>query len=118
MSRPAPFSLRLSDEERKSLEAKAGSMPLASYIKSVVLAEDAPKYRKTKKPPVAEQRLLAEVLAKLGATRSANNLNQIAKAINQGTLYLDDELETDIKTALAEIAWMRVTLMEALGIKP
>jgi hypothetical protein len=116
-ARPAPFSLRLTEIERAQLEAKAGSMPLASYIKSVVLADDAPKYRKRSKPPVAEQQLLAEVLVKLGATRSANNLNQIAKAINQGTLYLDDELETDIQTALAEIAWMRVTLMQALGIK-
>jgi len=117
MSRPAPFSLRLTTDERKQLEDQAGSMPLASYIKSVVLADDAPKYRKRSKPPVVEQQLLAEVLARLGATRSANNLNQIAKAINQGTLYVDDELAADLKRACAEVAWMRATLIQALGIK-
>ncbi|EEB84625.1 conserved hypothetical protein [Roseobacter sp. GAI101] len=53
----------------------------------------------------------------MGATRSASNLNQIAKAINQGTLYVDDELEADLKQACAEVAWMRATLMQALGIK-
>ncbi|MEP3346342.1 MAG: hypothetical protein ABJN34_14920 [Litoreibacter sp.] len=116
-SRPAPFSLRLTTEEREQLEAQAGSMPLASYIKSVVLTDMAPKYRKRAKPPVAEQQLLAEVLAKLGATRSANSLNQIAKAIHQGTLYVDDELEADLNAAIGEIAWMRVTLMRALGVK-
>ncbi|WP_238110856.1 hypothetical protein [Yoonia sp. I 8.24] len=116
--RPAPFSLRLTHDERVALEAKAGSMPLASYIKSVVLASEAPTYRKRQKPPVAEQQLLAQVLAKLGQTRTANNLNQIAKGLNQGTLIIDEELEVDLNTAIAEIAWMRVTLMKALGIKP
>lgn len=46
MNRPAPFSLRLTPEERQKLEAQAGAMPLASYIKSVVFAAEAPKYRK------------------------------------------------------------------------
>ncbi len=114
MSRAAPFSLRLSDDERQQLEAQAGSMPLASYIKSVIFDAAAPKYRKRRKPALAEQQLLAEVLARLGQTRHANNLNQIAKAINQGTLYVDDELAADIQGALADITWMRVTLIEAL----
>lgn len=116
--RPAPFSIRLTQEERSALDAKAGSMPLAAYIKSVVLASDAPTYRKRQKPPVAEQQLLAEVLAKLGSSRTANNLNQIAKGLNQGTLVIDEELEADLNAAIAEVAWMRVTLMRALGVKP
>ncbi|MDX8350675.1 plasmid mobilization relaxosome protein MobC [Cognatiyoonia sp. IB215446] len=71
-----------------------------------------------KKPPVAEQQLPAAVLARLGETRTANNLNQIAKHLNQGTLVIDEELEADLNAAIAEVAWMRVTLMQALGIKP
>ncbi|WP_231704035.1 MobC family plasmid mobilization relaxosome protein [Cochlodiniinecator piscidefendens] len=114
MSRPAPFSLRLTEDERQRLETQAGGMPLASYIKSVVFAEDAPKHRARRRPPVAEQQLLAEVLARLGQTQHANNLNQIAKHLNQGTLMIDPELEVDLNRAFAEIAWMRVTLMQAL----
>ncbi|WP_260078452.1 MobC family plasmid mobilization relaxosome protein [Phaeobacter inhibens] len=116
--RPAPFSLRLTPEERQQLETQAGAMPLASYIKSVVLADEAPKYRSRRKPPVAEQQLLAEVLARLAQTRHANNLNQIAKHLNQGTLVIDEELEADLKAAIAEVAWMRTKLMEALGVQP
>lgn len=116
--RSAPFSLRLSADERSAFERKAGSMALGAYIKSVVLSDEAPKYRKRTKPPVAEAQLLAEVLARLGASRTANNLNQIAKAIHQGTLIVDDELEADLKVAIAEVAWMRVTLMRALGVDP
>ena len=112
--RPAPLSLRLSDDERQQLVAQAGSLPLGSYIKSVVFADQAHQYRKTPKPPVAEQQLLAEILARLGKSRTANNLNQIAKHLNQGTLVVDDELEADLKQAIAEVAWMRTTLMRAL----
>jgi len=117
MTRPAPFSIRLSPEERQQLESQAGAMPLASYIKSVVLADEAPNYRSRRKPPVAEQQLLAEVLARLGQSRQANNLNQIAKHLNQGTLAVDPDLEADLKRAVAEVAWMRAKLIEALGVK-
>ncbi len=116
--RLAPLSLRLTLEERGRLEDQAGSMALGAYIKSVVFDEDAPKYRNRRASPVAEQQLLAEVLARLGQTRTASNLNQIAKHLNQGTLVVDEELAADLHQAVAEVAWMRVTLMQALGIKP
>ena len=117
MSRPAPLSLRLSDQERQKLTAQAGSLPLSSYIKSVVFSDAAPKYRRKKKPPVEDQRLLAEILARLGQSRTASNLNQIAHHLNQGTLIVDDDLRRDLLEAIADVAWMRVTLMSALGVK-
>ncbi len=52
MSRPAPFSLRLNDDERAKLGVQAGAMPLSSHIKSVIFAEDAPRYRKRRKTTV------------------------------------------------------------------
>lgn len=115
--RPAPFSLRLTPEEREQLERNSGSMPLASYIKSVVLSDHAPKYSARRKPPVMDQQLLAEILARLGQTRTANNLNQIAKGINQGTLIIDDDLSADLDQACVEVAWIRTKLIEALGLK-
>lgn len=115
--RLAPFSLRMTEDERAAIEARAGSMPLGSYIKSVLLEGDAPKFRQRSKLPVLDQRLLAEILARLGASRSANNLNQIAKHLNQGTLVIDSELEAELKCACAEVAWMRATLVAALGFQ-
>ena len=112
--RPAPLSLRLTDAERQQLNDQAGSMPLGSYIKSVVFADEATKYRKTPKPPVAEQQLLAEVLARLGESRTANNLNQIAKHLNQGTLVVDDDLDADLRQAVAEVVWLRTIILQAL----
>lgn len=59
---------------------------------------------------------MAEVLARLGASRTASNLNQIAKHLNHGTLVLDPQLEEDLHQAVAEVAWIRATLVEALGL--
>ena len=94
--RAAPLSLRLSDGERQRIEAAAGGMAVSSYIKSVVLAEDAPIYRKRKAAPDSDKQLLAEILARLGQSRTASNLNQIAKHLNQGTLSINEELERDL----------------------
>ncbi len=115
--RLAPFSLRLTVEEREQLERQSGGLSLGAYIKSVIFSDDAPKYRKRRKGSTAEQQLLAEILARLGQTRTANNLNQIAKHLNQGTLVVDEELEADLNRAVAEVAWMRAQLMNALGRK-
>lgn len=114
--RTPPFSLRLSFEERVKLERQAGAMPLAAYIKSLVFAEDAPTYRKRRKPADADQKLLAEVLACLGSSRLPNNLNQLAKAANSGALYCDAETKSELKRACDDVRAMRLLLMQALGL--
>lgn len=114
--RPAPLSVRFSKDERQRLEVQAGGMPLAAYIKALVFAEDAPRYRKRRRAPGRDQTKLAEILARLGASRVASNLNQIAKAIHCGTLIVDPDLEAELNRACAEVAWIRATLVEALGL--
>lgn len=112
-----PFSLRLTKDERAKLEDRAGSMPLASYIKSLIFADDAATYRKRRKGPVADHKALADVLACLGASHIAGNLNQLAKAANIGDLYFDEETKRLIARACDDIAAMRGLLMTALGLK-
>lgn len=116
--RTPPFSLRLTKQERQMLESRAGSMPLASYIKSVLFADNSPVYRKRRKPPVADQKALADVLACLGASRIPNNLNQLAKAANIGDLFFDEETKRRIARACDDISTMRLLLMRALGFTP
>ena len=97
-------------------ERAAGNMPLAAYIKSLLFAEDAPKYRKRRRTSYVDEKLLAELLACLGATRIANNLNQLAKAANSGSLYFDQDTKTDIKRACDDVHAMRIMLMRALNM--
>ena len=112
--RPAPFSFRLTIEERTMLEAAAGETSLASYIKSRLFEDSAPPHRKARRPSLDRQ-LLSEALGKLGQSRLPQNMNQIAKAANLGTLPVLPETEEDIKQACYDIAVMRMMIMKALG---
>jgi hypothetical protein len=114
--RPAPFSLRLTFEERAKIEAHAGHMPIGAYIKSVLLSEDAPKYRARKKGPISDQVALASVMAKLGESRFASNLNQLARAANIGSFVFDEDSKRLIDDACAHVADIRTLLLEAFGM--
>lgn len=115
--REPPFSVRLSFEERTRLARAAGDLPIAAYIKSLLFADDAPMARTRGRTPVKDEKALAEVLACLGASRIANNLNQLARAANSGSFYFDRETKTQITAACGDIRVMRQLLMQALGFK-
>ncbi len=110
-----PYSLRLSQEERERLDRDAGDLPLAVYIRSRLFDDPTPRKRRMKRP-VKDHKLLAELLTKLGSSRISNNLNQLARAANSGSLLLMPEIEEELRQALADIAWMRKTLMKSLGL--
>jgi hypothetical protein len=114
--REAPFSLRLTREERLALERAAGCTPLAAYIKSLLFAGASVRSSRSR-APVKDHRALAEVLACLGATRIASNLNQLAKAANSGSFYFDQETKAQLGSACEDVRAMRQLLMRALGMK-
>tara|TARA_R110002051_G_scaffold325141_1_gene425979 strand:- start:5197 stop:5532 length:336 start_codon:yes stop_codon:yes gene_type:complete len=104
----------LTADERVKLEAAAGETPLGSYIKSRLFGEDTRPMRRARRPSL-DRKLLAEALGKLGQSRLPQNMNQIAKAANLGTLPVLPETEEEIRQACYEIAVMRMMLMKALG---
>ncbi|MEL6959199.1 MAG: plasmid mobilization relaxosome protein MobC [Pseudomonadota bacterium] len=113
-----PFSLRLTFEERARLEELAGNEPLGSYIKRKVFdgkGAGTKRARSRKRRPIKDEQRLAQVLAMLGQSRIANNLNQLAKAANLGTLPMMPDTERDIRRACADVALMRRELLRALG---
>jgi len=113
-----PFSLRLTFEERARLEELAGNEPLGAYIKRKVFdgkGAGTKRARSRKRRPIKDERRLAQVLAMLGQSRIANNLNQLAKAANLGTLPMMPDTERDIRRACADVALMRRELLRALG---
>lgn len=112
--RLAPFSIRLSEEERARLALEAAGAPLGAYIKSKVLG--MPEGRKRRKvQPIEDREALARALALLGATHFSQNLNQIAAGVNIGTLPVTPELEAELHDALSHIREIRTALMTALG---
>lgn len=110
------FCLRLTDAEKRLLLERAGRLPLGAFIRSVLLDEKATKRRQSRNP-LADDTALARVLAGLGQSRLANNLNQLAKAVNIGALPVTPETESEIVSACSDVAAMRQDLIRALGLK-
>ena len=113
--REPPYSLRLTKEERAILRDRAGRIALGTYIKSVLFSDTAMAPRRRVSSPVKDVKALADVLAALGASRIANNLNQLAKATHIGSFYFDEETKRDLTRACDDIKVMRQLLMHALG---
>lgn len=77
----APFSLRLSPEERARLEREAAGLSLGAYIRSRLFGADAASPPKSRgKFPVKDHKALAQAIGLLGQARIASNLNQLARA--------------------------------------
>ncbi len=113
--REAPFSLRLTFEERGKLEEAANNAPLGAYIKAVLFDGDLTKVRRRNTNPVADHEALERVLASFGGSPLSDNLNQLARAVNTGTLPVHPEIEAELREACADIAAMRGELLRALG---
>jgi len=110
-----PFSLRLSAEEKSRLRREAGATPLGAYIRSKLLGSAASQ-RRSYRAPVQDDKALAQLLGELGKARLANNLNQLAKAANSGSLPVTPETQKAILDACREVQWMRDRLVSALGL--
>lgn len=115
--RASPYSFRLSPEDRARLEGDAAGMSLAAYIRWRLFDPESPPPRQRGKAPVKDQQALSGVLARLGKSGLSNNLNQLARAVNSGSLPVGPDVEAELRHAVAEIVAMRVLLIEALGLK-
>lgn len=106
--RPAPFSIRLSVDERKELvrRAEAAELSLGAYWKSAVF--NLPPPRKSRRPS-ADTAELAKLLGQLG--RVGNNINQLARTLNtEGSVEIPELVK-----ALKDLTDMRAGVMQALG---
>ncbi len=113
--REAPFSLRLSFEEKALLRAAANGVPLGAYIKAKLFDEPLEKVRRRNTNPVKDHEALGRLLGSLGQSRLSQNLNQLARATNTGALPVSAEVEAELRQACADVKAMREELMRALG---
>src|SRR5690606_15875955 len=112
------FSFRLTSEEHAALLRTAGDLPLGVFIRSKLFDEPLPEYRPRRpRQPVKDHQILVQLLGELGKARLANNINQLARAANTGSLPVTPETEEALQTACAEVIAMRAALMQALGFR-
>lgn len=115
---PPPFSLRLTYEERARLDAERGDKSLAAYIRERLFGTDAAPRKRRGNSPVQDKEALGRMAGALGQSGLSQNLNQLAKAVNTGSLPVTPEIEAEIKEACREISEMRAELLAALGKVP
>lgn len=116
--KPAPFSLRLSPEERERLIVEAAGAPLGTYIRAKLFSGGVPIRVRRSGLAVEDRMALAQALALLGASRLSSNLNQLARLANTGSLPVTPETDAALQAACAEIQAIRALLVRALGLKP
>lgn len=113
--------IRLSEAERAELErrAKLAGLSIGSYCRQQALGTPGPRPRRATPTPDIE--LLARTYADLN--RIGNNLNQIARALNEIALIGDTErlgwettdLTENIREIQADLALTLFTIRQALG---
>jgi len=92
-------------------------MPLGAFIRARLL-DGATEPRRARRRPVKDEAALARLLGELGNARLANNLNQLAKAANTGSLPVTPETVQAILSACQDVQAMRACLLAALGFRP
>ncbi|OED36900.1 hypothetical protein AB833_25795 [Chromatiales bacterium (ex Bugula neritina AB1)] len=113
----SPITLRVTDEERAQLKKLSAGQPVSAYIRECLFGSQRSKRSRARYQPVADQQAFAKLLAPLGQTRIANNLNQLAHHANCGTLIVNTEVLEQIEEAYRYIQEMRVTLVTAVGLR-
>lgn len=115
---PPPYSIRFTFEERAQLDTERGRQPLSAYIRERLFGEDVSPRKKSGNRPVDDAEALGRVLGALGGSRLSANLNQLAKAVNTGSLPVTPETEADLQEACREVKALREDLLRALGKQP
>ncbi len=115
---PPPFSLRLTYEERARLDAERGEKTLAAHIRERLFGDDVAPRKRHGNSPVGDKEALGRLVGALGQSRLSSNLNQLAKAVNTGSLPVTPETEAELIEACRDISEMRDALLAALGKVP
>ncbi|SEF71895.1 hypothetical protein [Nitrosomonas ureae] len=97
--------MRLTPEERATLECEAAGLLLGGYIRERVFDENRAKRRTHNKHPVKDHKFLSQLLGELSHSRLVNNLNQLTKAANCGLLMFTPEVKTALLNACANIRY-------------
>lgn len=115
----APFSpicVRVSPEEKARLENDAGNMTLSAYMREQLFGKHVAPRKRRMKRPVRDHSTIAQLFALIKQTQCWNNLNQIARAINNNTWIVTPETEKMLQDACKAIIEIRSMLMKALGL--
>lgn len=111
-----PLSVRLTPQEIEQVNQDCrGYRSRNDYMRERLLCAQV---KGTSKRALAKDRqALSQILALLGSSRIANNLNQLAYHANMDSLLFTPKVKKQIQESYEEIRLIRQLLMKALGYK-
>ena len=102
------------------LEREAGALTLSEYIRARLFGEavtGAFDYEE-RLTPEARQKMLAQILAKLGESGSGKSLSELAELARLGLLQMSPDEQQALSDAIADLRELRRDLLKALGTRP
>jgi hypothetical protein len=81
------------------LDAERGRYSLAAHIRERLFGDAASVRKKPGNAAIDDTEALGRVLGALGGSRLSQDLNQLAKAVNTGSLPVTPETEADLVAA-------------------
>jgi hypothetical protein len=110
----SPLTIRLTLSERAQLEELAAGMTLSTYVRACLFEREEKRRKRRPLATVSDKQAIADVLALLGQSWIANNLNQLAYQANVGELEMREAETQQIAEAYVYIGQMRLLLVRAL----
>jgi len=117
-----PISIRFTDEEITELKSLAGNLSVSEYVRRRLFSEsveaDLFGSGETRLTPQARQKLLAQILIRLGKLDNVKNVNLLIEALQTGLIDASGETSAALNALHQEIEQIRHTLLKALGLRP
>ena len=116
-----PISIRLTQEEIIELKRLSGELSVSEYVRrqlfcgsATAKCENTSDMRLT---PQARQRLLAQILMRLGQLDTIKNTNLLIEGIKTGLIDVSPEVLSEFSALHREIQNLRQDLLKALGLR-
>lgn len=116
-TKPCFVSIRVTPDEKASLEKDASGVSVSAYVRERLLGEDVKPGRTRSKPPIKDHIALARVLRALAQSSFKPDFDTVSADTDAGDVELSASAQISIAKAQADIAAMRRDLIIALGLK-
>ena len=122
-SKTKPISIRFTADELCELERLAGDLPLSTFVRQRLFDSEGSCANAKRPHPSGRlsvqdrQKLLAQILLKLGQLECVGSVDETLAAIQSGLIDASPELCISLDALTRELAIIRVELLKALGLR-
>ncbi|MBL4761034.1 MAG: hypothetical protein JKY80_09385 [Mariprofundaceae bacterium] len=117
-----PISIRFTKEEIAELKRQAGKISLSEYVRRRLFMDGAitefADHIESRPTPQMRQKLLAQILMRLGKLDMVHNVNTLMNGLQYGLIETSPELCAALEAVHRELKALRHDLLKALGLRP